>query len=118
MDSWRIFYTDGSTFSSDDGAPEDAPGWHVQAIAQLDINVGVLIHHLADFYVFDAQAFGGWAGVDKFGLAQYIAEPGLKTIKLGHGMPTAAWRNLMAKIRADPQLPEKTARYSHERALD
>lgn len=112
---WVIHYTNRETFSSAEGAPADALGWHVQAIAQQDATVGLLLHHGENFYCYDEALFGGWVGCDEYGLAQYLAEPGCKVIKLGHAMPTAAWRDLIAEIRADPRLPEKSARYEHER---
>ena len=31
---WRIYYDDGVTFGSSQGAPSDAPGYGVQCIAQ------------------------------------------------------------------------------------
>lgn len=112
---WVVHYTDGATFSNEDGWPADAPGWHVQAIAQEDETVGVLIHQGENFYCYDETLFGGWVGCDEYGLAQYLAEPGYKVIKLGHAMPTHEWRDLIAQIKADPRLPEKSARYAHER---
>ena len=41
MLAWRIYYGDGSTFSSADGAPSDAPSTNVQAIAlEADPTIG------------------------------------------------------------------------------
>jgi hypothetical protein len=37
---WTIFYHDGSTFSSDDGEPQDTPGLGVLAIVIADDAVG------------------------------------------------------------------------------
>lgn len=38
---WRIFYADGSTFDSTQGAPDDAPGYGVEVIVQPDPTPGV-----------------------------------------------------------------------------
>jgi hypothetical protein len=105
---------DGSTFSNEDGAPEDARGWGVAAIAQEDEVVNVAIHEGNDFYCF-AEEFGGWYALDYFGFAQYLARPGFKIIKLGEVMPTHKYRELLTAIRADPDLPAKNTRYSWER---
>ncbi len=113
---WRISYVDGSTFSNDDGAPEDAPGFGVAAVVQEDATVGVQIHHQRDFYVFDEQ-YGGWYGLDVFGFAQYLGRPGFKIVKLGEVMTTEGYKALIADLRADPHLPEKSARYEWERPL-
>jgi hypothetical protein len=113
---WKIFYTDGTTFSNQDGEPEDAPGWGVIAVAQEDDVVGVQIHHQRDFYCF-APEFGGWYAVDYFGFAQYLARPGLKVIKVGDVMPTNEYLKLIHSLHEDPELPTKSARYSWERQI-
>ncbi len=111
---WKIFYVDGSTFSHIDGKPEDAPGGAVVAVAQEDDVVGVMIHHGSDFYVFDKQ-YGGWYGLDVFGLTQYLMRSGLKIIKLAEVMNTKAYRALVKSLQDDPDLPMKSARYPWER---
>ncbi len=113
---WCIFYVDGAKFSNEDGAPEDAPGSGVAAIAQEDSTVGVYIHHQRDLYAFDEQ-YGGWYGLDAFGFAQYLTRPGLKIVKLAEVMTTESYKQLIADLRADPGLPEKSARYEWERPL-
>ena len=110
---WRIFYVDDGTFSNRDGEPADAPGGGVLAIAQEDATVGVLIHRGNDFYCF-SEEFGGWAGMDHFGLAQYLMRPGFKVIKLGEVMDTARYSEVLKAIRDDPNLPRKSARYPWE----
>lgn len=110
---WKVFYIDGSTFGNHDGEPEDAPGGGVLAVVQEDNLVGVLVHQGSDFYVFDEQ-YGGWYGLDYFGLAQYLMRPG-KKIKLGESMDTAKYKELLKQIRDDSELPAKSARYSWER---
>lgn len=111
---WKIFYVDGSTFSNRDGEPEDAPGMGVAAIAQEDEVVGVQIHHGNDFYCC-AEEYDGWYALDYFGLAQYLARPGNKIIKMGEVMSTSKYRELITTIQKDPQLPNKSARYTWER---
>lgn len=110
---WKIFYIDGSEFGNEDGNPEDAPGSGVAAIAHEDKEVGVLIHHGENFYCF-AEQYGGWVGMDYWGLSQYLARPGFKIIKLGEGMDLNAYKALLVRIRKDPTLPNKSARYAWE----
>ncbi len=86
LDAWQIIYADGTTFSDQDGNPEDAPGWGVLAVAQKDELVNAQIHHGSDFYCY-AEQFGGWAGLDYFGLAQYKGgECGPFIAPGGHGL--------------------------------
>jgi hypothetical protein len=113
---WRIYYRDGSTFGNSDGPPEDAPGAGVIAVAQEDALVGVQVHHQRDFYAF-SEDFGGWCGLDEFGLSQYLARPGLKILKLGDNMSTREYLDLIARIHKNPDLPNKSARYSFERKV-
>lgn len=113
MIRWRITYVDGTTFSHVDGDPQDAPGGGVAAVAQEDDVVGVAIHHQNDFYCFDEQ-FGGWAGMDHYGFSQYLRRPGFKIVKLGEAMTTVGYKQLVADLRKDPDLPAKSARYPWE----
>ncbi len=112
---WCVFYVDGSTFDSSQGQPEDAPGGGVLAVAQESRQVGAEVHQRSDFYLFD-ECFEGWMGVDYFGFAQYLMQPGTKIVKLGEAMSTERYRELLAKIRANPNLPSKSARYPWEPA--
>ena len=114
---WKVFYTDGGSFSNEDGEPEDAPGWDVLAIVQESESVGVEVHFSKDFYVFD-QRYGGWYNIDYFGLTTYIAKPGKKIIKLGESMSTDRYLKMIDEIRRDPNLPRKSARYSWERKFN
>lgn len=115
MIRWIIYYTDGSDYSHEDGPPESAPGSGVAAVVQEDDVVGAEIHMQHDFYCYDEALFGGWYAHDYFGLSQYLALPGFKVIKMGYNMPTAAYRDLLARLRADPRVPSKSSRYNWER---
>lgn len=110
---WRVCYRDGTAFTHLDGEPQDAPGGGVVAVAQEDLNVGLQVHRRSDFYVC-GEEYGGWIGVDIYGLVQYLIRPGLKIIKLGEMMAPAEWKILEQKILADPNLPAKSARYPWE----
>lgn len=116
MKKWKIFYVDGTMFSNADGKPEDAPGGGVAIIATEDDTVGLLIHHRNDYYAFDEQ-YGGWFGLDEKGFTQFICRPGLKILKLGESMDTGRFKALFTRIHADPELPNKSARYPWEDAL-
>jgi len=112
MVKWQIFY-ESDTFSNAEGDPQDAPGGGVQAVAQQDDEAGVVIHHGSDFYVFD-EKYGGWYGLDHFGLVQYILVPGSKIIKLAESMTTEKYLSLLKRIRENPNLPSKSAHYPWE----
>jgi len=68
---WRIYYADGSTFDSDQGAPDDAPGYGALLILQLseggrsrDTVYG------ADFYLFTEA--GVWIMADKMSVVDMM----------------------------------------------
>jgi len=107
---WRITYSDGSTFSSDDGSPADAPGRGVVLIAQADERVGRRIARSMDYYVYDVERFGGWQGVDNYGLWDYLSDPGLKIVKFGRWVPNDQWERLLIAAQNEPGLPPKSAR--------
>lgn len=114
---WRTYYVDGSSFSSEDGGPEAAPGGGVVGVGQEDSQVGVVLHSGSDFYAFDLALYGGWYGLDYFGLGQYLARPGFKVVKMGESMATDRFRAFMDALRADPMMPEKSASYPWERRI-
>lgn len=48
---WKIFYSDGSTFSNKEGKPSDAPKRGVQVVHVEDGRCGRRVLRLADYYV-------------------------------------------------------------------
>lgn len=51
MTEWRIYYADGSTFSSNDGPAQNAPNFGAQVVLVRDKHVGRRVLKLADYYV-------------------------------------------------------------------
>lgn len=51
MPDWRIYYSDGSTFDNDQGAPQDAPSYGVQVVIVKDGKHGRRVLKLCDFYL-------------------------------------------------------------------
>ena len=100
---WCIWYVDGTTFSSDDGNPEDAPGAGVVVIAQDGgshddpyVTGGQQWKTVSgyDWYIYDQ---GFWFSTNMQGLTQYITEPGAKIIKAGRWVPPAVYNELRSK---------------------
>lgn len=79
---WRVYYGDGSTFSSEDGPPEDAPPLGVQAvICQREL----------------------WGCGDIFGLFDYLMSPGrYKVVRFGRLVSNAAYQAAVEAARKDP----------------
>lgn len=101
---WRIYY-EHSTYSSEDGGAEDAPGLGIQAIAIRDEVVGRMIWWRRDFYWNEG---GRWYGGDIFGLWDYLARPGFKKVGFGRSVPNALWNDIVKRVLEDPDLPAKS----------
>lgn len=105
---WRIYYSDGTTFSSDDGLPKDAPAWDIQVIIQPDSRVGLRTISHKDFFLFIR---GVWIGVDFTGLLDYLANDfdSVEAVKIGRMLPPEEFRNLIDIAGNDPDFPRKSA---------
>ena len=105
--TWVIYYGDGSTFSNDDGKPEDAPCTGVLAVCCFNMDNQRSIHASKDWYIYDEQPiykdidYGMWYGADWGGLYQYIARPGKKIIKLGALVSDPTWRKMLERIHQE-----------------
>jgi hypothetical protein len=64
---WTVYYIDGSTFSSDDGEPKDAPRQGVALIVQYVPDRKVEWKH--DTYCWE---HGMWIPHDRFGCETYL----------------------------------------------
>lgn len=110
---WRIYYGDGSTFSNQDGPPDQAPSRNVQLIVVWNLEVGrILLHgfhalNVADFYWYRAEQ-ELWHAGDYAGLIDYLMDPGPKTVKFGRNLPREDFFKLYAAALADPDFPAKS----------
>lgn len=95
---WRLYYDDGSTFSSEDGGPQDAPARGVIAILQPDPDVG---HHVVTGFDYYWIRDGVWFGGDLFGLFDHLITPGWKAVKFGRTTSNAEYRAIVARATAD-----------------
>lgn len=106
MSEWVVYYEDGTSFSWRDGVAHEAPRRGVLIVANLDKEVGRVLHHRADFYIWRHDQ---WLPSDKFGLMDYLLEPGFEKIVLWGRMTT---RDRMQKVYLqafhDARLPAKT----------
>lgn len=76
---WRIYYADGTKFTDGEGTPYDAPAIGVVVITQADAT-NRFRTVTGDFYVCWPW---GWEACDIFGLWDYLASAGPKTVKFG-----------------------------------
>ena len=130
MAFWKLYYTDQTTYSSDDGDWLDAPAWGVLGVARLDEERGYG-RSTNDFYVFPPWAVMPWAA-DQWGVLDQLIQTGVITaedrisdlapqmlidagIKFGRSVDAKAWMTLEAWMTDDPDLPHKSGTLRNER---
>ena len=102
--SWKVYYSDDSTFSNQDGTPWIAPARDVQVIIQDHPEVGVELVTSADYYVWmlgDNRAY--WWSVDIFGLFDYLIEPGYKRVLFGRTIGRDEYAQVIKKAGIEKQ---------------
>lgn len=109
MVDWKIYYGDGSTFSSDDGCWRDAPAGDVQLVAQTNADHGVEYVRGGDFYV---MRNGCWFGLDQIGFFDHLLNMGL--LKIGRMLTREEYDAVVQRAYADLDFPVKTAAYRGE----
>ena len=109
--NWKVYYSDGSTFSNQDGTPWIVPALGVQVIIQADIDHGWETQAHDDYYVWDDRGDGPkWWGVDDFGMWEYLfIEPGHKRVLSGRRMSRERFSEIFKRAMNDPDFPKKTA---------
>ena len=66
--SWKIWYDDSTTFSSDDGSPHEAPVDGIVCISERFANGRLEVHHGHDYYRWmgDCWAMGNQASLERW----------------------------------------------------
>lgn len=110
MAAWIIYYSNGDSFSSDDGSPDEAPSLDIQVISQADESVGrkLLIHK--DYYWYENNR---WYGGELFGLYDYLVRSG--RAKFGRYVTDEVFNESLKQARNDPRLPLKSAIHPTEK---
>jgi hypothetical protein len=104
---WVIHYSDGSTFSDEDGQPEDAPAFGVVCIVQPDPDRKRNIMHGWDWYYYNDVEGNGpmWWGCDLHGLLdRMLHRLGVRALVQGRTVSNDIWSEMMR--RADEQFRE------------
>lgn len=95
---WRIHYSDGASFSSEDGAPHEAPKVDVQIIQQGE---DLLFYH--DYYLWRTD-LGLWVPANGTeGLVDHLTAfaKHIDAVVMGRYMDRASWTALLHKVHAD-----------------
>lgn len=71
MQSWLIHYADGSTFSGEDGSPDQSPVRDVKAVTDWPDSV----QHSAEYYIYRSDLQKWWATTLDGVLYQLMRDP-------------------------------------------
>jgi hypothetical protein len=102
---WRIYYADGATFSSADGAPHEAPSEGFVCAVGYEPSGRRYIMHGWNFYRFD-HASAQWWGMDQFGLHDALRRNDVYAYKEGRTVRREVWEDLMQRANLDPDFPQ------------
>lgn len=111
---WRVYYTDGSTFDSTQGRPEDAPGYGIAGIVQQGEDSGRAFVLGVDFYWYDVGA-ACWSGGDLAGLLDHITNV-VGAVKQARTLARHEdWRSVKERMLSDEDFPalSKPFRQAH-----
>lgn len=112
---WKIYYGDGSTFTSDEGAVKDSPSFNVQAVVQSDPDVGRQILNGFDWYI---RKEGRWYGVlDVPSLLDQVVHDldKIEAVRMGRTIPSAQYKEIMLRAKCDEGFPRKSAISKNEK---
>ncbi len=110
MATWKIFYNDGTTFSSDDGIPTASPSVGVVCIIQPNIMLGREIINRFPCYFWDGRLWKGSSFYQVFDalLNRQTVEAFIEGFIPQRDDFRTIWE--AAFDDPDPEIPEKTAR--------
>ena len=108
---WRVYYSDGSVYTSQDGTPFDAPRPDVQVIAQEKDGDYELVHG-RDYFYYEPKV-GGWHSCDIFGAFDHLIRAERQCLKFGRMLSDPDWRALFARVKEE--CGPRTGAYSRER---
>ncbi len=115
MPRWRLYYADGTIFSSDDGLPGDAPAFGVQCAVQPDPEVGRLCLNGWDWYYYH-HGHREWWGSDLHGLLDHLLHrTPITAICQGRNVHNTDYRRIMKRAQQDPDFPRKSGVRKSER---
>lgn len=101
---WRIYYSDGSTFSNIEGAPEEANPHGIVCIVQKDPDRGRNIMHGWDWYYWNDTEGNApmWWGCEIHGLLDRLLHRlSIRALLQGRTVPNNLWSSIMKQADRD-----------------
>jgi hypothetical protein len=104
---WRIYYSDGSTFDSNQGNPFDAPTEFFICAVGYDEKGHRYIMHGWNYYRWDKETCQWW-GMDNQGLKTRLRHNGeIYAYKEGYTITKAQFNAIMERAHKDPDFPQR-----------
>lgn len=91
---WCLFYSDGTSFSHEDGDPQDAPTRGVQCVVQDWLHPCQVLHQ-SDFYWWRAD-LSAWFGGDIHGFLDQSAYHGASWVKQGESLQSDLYSDILS----------------------
>lgn len=102
---WKIWYSDGSTFSDADGTPDEAPKSGVQVIHVADGRCGRRVLKLVDYYVW-APSLSRWLDcVDSASAILRMSREAWSIILRGEYLLEADFEKILIASHEDNYIP-------------
>lgn len=108
--TWRIYYDTGATFSSEDGAPEEAPNMGFICVVGYTLEGARYITHGFNHYRWDPPT-AVWWGMDWHGVLDRLRFTGAErdnpffAYKEGRMVSDVLFKDLMTRAHRDPDFP-------------
>lgn len=103
--AWRIYYSDGSTFDSSDGEPDEAPALGFICAVGYRPNGHRYIMHGWDHYFYDRDTEQWW-GCELTGLIDQLRLNKVYAYKQGRSVESEVFQELMGRAHRDPDFPQ------------
>jgi hypothetical protein len=95
---WKIWYDDHSTFSHEEGPPEEAPTDGILAILEKRRNRTIQIHHGQDYYYWTGE---NWASGSLAALEKWLRRE-LPLLKFGRWTKDSIFRAVLEEAKKCP----------------
>lgn len=106
---WRLYYGDGSTYSSDDGPPDSSPGWNVQVVVVPDARVGRKVIREFELYYFE-DAAARWHGTKNVEaiIEKHCFRIAISGVSRGRWIGDAEFDAIVERAMTDPGFPRRS----------
>lgn len=100
---WKIYYTDGTSFTDQDGSPEDAPAKGVALVLQQEGRCNRRVLKLRDWYRW-CPRHNRWFECDEYDVLKELDNYGKVVARHGEYMLEADFEKILIASHSDPYI--------------